>query len=553
MLAADGAPIAIRGGGGQVVPLSAISPWLVDAVVATEDRRFFHHFGVDPVGLGRAALDNLRAGAVVAGGSTITQQLAKNLYLTPERSLARKLQELTLALWLEVRLSKKEILTLYLNRAYLGAGAYGAEAASRRYFGKSAADLSLPEAAMLAGLLKAPSALAPTSDLARARERATIVLGRMEAEGYITPAQARAARAKPAKLAPETRVGRRLVRRLGARRPDRPSRQAGARSGRAHDARPAGAARRRAGGRADAGGGLRQEPCRRGRRRHARHNGCGAGDGGRPRPCGRPVQPGGGGAPPARLRLQAVRLRHRARGRLAAGQHDRRPPGPARRLAAGELRRPLSRPDHPHRGVRGLGQHGRRPSRPDRRAGARRGQGARDGRGLGHAARPLDRARHLRGQPARADRSLSALRDRRHSPAALRRDQCRGRPGQGALPSSADGGAGRAARGGRGHAAAVGRGRDRWHWPRRAPARPHGRRQDRDQPGRPRRLVRRLCRQLGRRRLARQRRQPSDERRARRWPAGPDLARGNAGDAQAAPARRPPRRRSRSHRTAWNG
>ena len=138
VLASDGVPIAIRGGGGQVVPLSAISPWLVDAVVATEDRRFFHHFGVDPIGLGRAALDNLRAGAVVAGGSTITQQLAKNLYLTPERSLARKLQELTLALWLEVRLSKKEILTLYLNRAYLGAGAYGVEAASRRYFGKSA-------------------------------------------------------------------------------------------------------------------------------------------------------------------------------------------------------------------------------------------------------------------------------------------------------------------------------------------------------------------------------------------------------------------------------
>jgi len=204
VLASDGVPIAVRGGRGSFVPLSEISPWLVDAVVATEDRRFFSHVGIDPVGLGRAMLDNLNAGAVVAGGSTITQQLAKNLYLTPERSLTRKLQELTLALWLEVRLSKKEILTLYLNRAYLGAGAYGAEAASRRYFGKPAAELTLAEAAMLAGLLKAPSALAPTGNLAGARQRAAVVLGRMQAEGFITPAQAQAARAKPAKLAPET-------------------------------------------------------------------------------------------------------------------------------------------------------------------------------------------------------------------------------------------------------------------------------------------------------------------------------------------------------------
>ena len=204
VLAADGSPIAVRGAAGRrFAPLSEISPWLIDAVIATEDRRFRHHFGVDPVGLARAMVDNLRAGAFVAGGSTITQQLAKNLYLTPERSLARKLQELTLAVWLETRLSKDQILTLYLNRAYLGAGAYGVEAASRRYFAKGADALSLPEAAMLAGLLKAPSVLAPTNDLARARERAAIVLGRMQAEGYITAAQAQAARAKPARLAPE--------------------------------------------------------------------------------------------------------------------------------------------------------------------------------------------------------------------------------------------------------------------------------------------------------------------------------------------------------------
>ena len=204
VIAADGSTIAVRGSNGaRFVALPEMSPWLPKAVIATEDRRFYHHFGIDPMGLARALFDNLRAGVVVAGGSTITQQLAKNLYLTPERSLTRKLQELTLAIWLETRLDKDQILTLYLNRVYLGAGAYGVEAASRRYFGKSAHDLSLPEAAMLAGLLKAPSALAPSSDLSRARDRAGVVLGRMAAEGFITEAQAKAARLKPAKLAPD--------------------------------------------------------------------------------------------------------------------------------------------------------------------------------------------------------------------------------------------------------------------------------------------------------------------------------------------------------------
>jgi penicillin-binding protein 1A len=204
VVAADGRVIAVRGATGErFVQIGEISPWLVKAVIATEDSRFYRHFGLDPIGLARALVDNLRAGEVVAGGSTITQQLAKNLYLTPERSLTRKLQELTLAVWLEANLGKNEILTLYLNRVYLGAGAYGVEAASRRYFAKPAKDLGLAEAAMLAGLLKAPSALAPTSDLDRARERAAVVLARMQDEGYVTEAEAAAARLKPAKLAPE--------------------------------------------------------------------------------------------------------------------------------------------------------------------------------------------------------------------------------------------------------------------------------------------------------------------------------------------------------------
>ena len=141
------------------------------ALVATEDRRFFDHYGVDPVGVIRAMFANLRAGRFAQGGSTLTQQLAKNLFLTPDRTLTRKIAELGLALWLEIRLSKPEILELYLNQVYFGGGAYGIEAASQRYFGKPARELTLPEAALIAGLLKAPSRYSPANspDAARAR------------------------------------------------------------------------------------------------------------------------------------------------------------------------------------------------------------------------------------------------------------------------------------------------------------------------------------------------------------------------------------------------
>lgn len=152
---------------------------LIDAVLATEDRNFYYHFGVDPFGITRAMIANIRAGHVVQGGSTITQQLAKNLFLTPERTMTRKLRELILALLLEVRYSKDEILTIYLNRVYLGAGNYGVDAASRRYFGKSAREIGLPEAAILAGMLKAPSRFAPTSNPKLAQKRAEQVLVNM--------------------------------------------------------------------------------------------------------------------------------------------------------------------------------------------------------------------------------------------------------------------------------------------------------------------------------------------------------------------------------------
>jgi penicillin-binding protein 1A len=178
---------------GGLVMLEEMPPWLPMAVLATEDRRFYSHFGVDPQGLARAALANFRAGRVVQGGSTITQQLAKNVFLTNERSGARKIQEMLLAFAIERRFSKEEILTIYLNRVYLGAGTYGVEAAAQRYFGKSARGVNAHEAAVIAGLLKAPSRLAPTANAARARIRAAEVLDNMVEAGFMTAAQRLAA------------------------------------------------------------------------------------------------------------------------------------------------------------------------------------------------------------------------------------------------------------------------------------------------------------------------------------------------------------------------
>lgn len=190
---------------GVPLQLHQLPKHLADAVVATEDRRFFHHYGIDPIGLARAALNNIIAGRVVQGGSTISQQLAKNIFLTHRRTLKRKVQELLLALWLEASFSKEDILILYLNRVYFGAGAYGVDAAARRYFSKPASQVNLAEAAMLAGLLKAPSRLSPTRNLKAARKRAALVLSVMADLGYITAAAANGSKEKPAHL----RMGRR--------------------------------------------------------------------------------------------------------------------------------------------------------------------------------------------------------------------------------------------------------------------------------------------------------------------------------------------------------
>lgn len=231
VLAADGSILDERGGEGPpYLRLGEMSPWLPKAVVAIEDRRFYRHFGLDLVGTARAALRNILAGEYVAGGSTITQQLVKNLYLGPERTLLRKLRELYLALWLEARLSKERILELYLNRVYFGAGAWGAEAAARTYFAKPAQDLTLAEAAMLAGVLKAPSRLNPIADAEAARARAALVLQAMVETGAVDAARAARAREHPAVVAAAgagfaghfvDRVFEGLTRQLGAPDDDR--------------------------------------------------------------------------------------------------------------------------------------------------------------------------------------------------------------------------------------------------------------------------------------------------------------------------------------------
>src|SRR5207237_891835 len=171
---------------------------LVKAALATEDRRFYEHWGIDPSGLFRAMSANARAGGVVQGGSTITQQLAKNLFLNNERTIERKVKEAFLAIWLETRLTKNEILKLYLDRAYMGGGAFGVDAAAQYYFNKSARDVNLAEAAMLAGLFKAPTRYAPHVNLPAARSRANTVLDNLVEAGFMTEGQVFGARRNPA-------------------------------------------------------------------------------------------------------------------------------------------------------------------------------------------------------------------------------------------------------------------------------------------------------------------------------------------------------------------
>ncbi|HEU5395080.1 MAG TPA: biosynthetic peptidoglycan transglycosylase, partial [Candidatus Methylomirabilis sp.] len=203
LLSKDGEPFATLTQEHRVfVPLARIPRVLRDAVIATEDSRFYRHGALDWRAMARAALSNLAAGRLREGGSTITQQLAKTLFLTPERTVTRKLQEIRLAQKIEERYAKEKILELYLNAVYFGHGAYGAEAAARTYFSKAVRALTLPEAALLAGLIRAPALYSPLLDPARAKARRDHVLERMVAEGLLKDSAAKAAAAAPVRVAP---------------------------------------------------------------------------------------------------------------------------------------------------------------------------------------------------------------------------------------------------------------------------------------------------------------------------------------------------------------
>ncbi len=197
----SGGLVAVRGS--QFAPpvnLDELPPYVPAAFVAIEDRRFYHHFGFDPIGMVRMVVVDIGRRRFAQGASTITQQLARNLFLSPDQTIRRKVQELILAVWLETKFSKKEILALYLNRVYFGAGAYGIEAASQRYFNVPASKLTVGEAALLAGLMKGPSRYSPLSDTARAERRATVVLDQMVETKAITAEQRDNAFAQPVRV-----------------------------------------------------------------------------------------------------------------------------------------------------------------------------------------------------------------------------------------------------------------------------------------------------------------------------------------------------------------
>ncbi|MET0212935.1 MAG: transglycosylase domain-containing protein, partial [Vicinamibacterales bacterium] len=184
------------------VRLEEISTYFKDAVISVEDHRYYLHPGIDPVALARAAAYNVREAAGTQGGSTITQQLARTLFLSNTRTYARKLQEAALAVLLEIFLSKRDILELYMNRVYLGAGIYGVEPMSQKMLGKPASELTLAEAALIAGIIRAPASFSPWNHLESARRRSFVVLQRMREEGKITEAQERQARAAPLRIQP---------------------------------------------------------------------------------------------------------------------------------------------------------------------------------------------------------------------------------------------------------------------------------------------------------------------------------------------------------------
>src|SRR5215218_3521842 len=515
ILAADGTLLANRGEtGGRTVAIKELPPYLPKAFVAIEDRRFYDHLGVDPVGIARALMRNLTSRGVAQGGSTLTQQLAKNLFLTQERTASRKIQEAILAFWLERNYAKDQLLELYLNRVYFGAGAYGVEAAAQRYFSKPAREVTLAEAAVLAGLVQAPSRLAPSRNPEAAKARGALVLAAMAELGFVSQAQLKTALANPAKAVRPQGAGTAnyaadwvmdvLDDFVGAVDTDivvtttiDPALQ--------------GAAERA----------LVDELAAKGQRYNV-----------------------GQGAVVAMRPDGAVKAlvggRNYAESQFNRATAARRQPGSAFKpfvfLAAIErgLTPDTVREDAPV-SIRGWAPENytrdyRGPvTLRDALALSLNTVAVRLGMEVGPKAvvqtgQRLDRARHLGSDAARARRRLCGLRQWR-----ARRHPLRDRPGedrrrQGAL--QAPGGRarpGRRAGRGRRHECDDARDlRDR-HGPGGRDPGLGSRRQDRHEPGFPRRLVRRLQREPRRRGLARQRRRRADEARLRRQPAGRDL------------------------------
>ena len=333
------------------VDLASLPPYVAQAFIAIEDRRFYDHFGVDVGGMMRAGAENLRAGRVVQGGSTITQQLAKNLFLTNERSWRRKAQEIAMAIWLETRFTKDEILALYLSRVYFGAGAYGVEAAAERYFDRPARELTLLQAAMIAGLVKAPSRLNPArQDIAAARDRATTVLERNGDDGLHQRRRTRSGAAGRTRHQPPQPGGRALLlSRLDRSAPERSDRPAARRLHRRNHDRHRRPARRPRIGRSRARRARRSPPRQPSRRcsRWTMTGGVRAMVGGRDYDR-QPVQPRHPSAPPARLVVQVLHLSRRdgerpdavERARRRADHDLHRRPGA---LVAGQLYRRISR------------------------------------------------------------------------------------------------------------------------------------------------------------------------------------------------------------------
>ena len=438
ILGVDGSVLADRGDtGGAAVRLSDLPPYLPKAFVAIEDRRFYYHFGVDPIGITRAVARDLGGGGAMQGGSTLTQQLAKNLFLTQERTMGRKFQEAILALWLERKYSKDQILELYLNRVYFGSGAYGVQAAARKYFGHDAKDVTLSEAALLAGLMKSPTKLAPNRNLKGANERAAQVIMAMTEQGYITQAMAKVALGSPAQVAKTKGAGSvnyaadyvmdALDDTVGAIDEDivvmttiDPKLQSSAERALTGSARRQG---REMGRRPGGAGGARPR-----RRRQ--------GAGRRTQLCREPVQPRHRRQEAAGFVVQAFRLSGGAGARRAAGRRQGRWADQRQGLVAGELQPRIFRPRHADAGIVLFAEHGGGAAG----AGGRAKDGRADRAPARHPVRPrtqrLHRARHFGSDAARNGRGLFGLRQRRHRREAVRDPDRAHRQRPSALPAA---------------------------------------------------------------------------------------------------------------------